>query len=483
MTTTISEPAPPEVTCGAAVFFPGGGPPTLDDLRVVERAGVRIEMLPAADGDRFAARLRHPAWGEAFVCSPRPSVAPVAADVVVAPWLTRREKERLLACRQSLLVACMPPRSDASGAQGGTDPDPVVERKRLFRFARALCGDRAAGILDAASTRYWSIAALDEELDHDAPLDPESLYLVHAITDAAETFPATPPGRPPRITWFHTHGLAEAGAFDIDILLPSRSILSCWGDPLRGFAALALDGCIEPDMDCYPLGTPGGDVAFVPADRWEREASVKERLLRQDGGDHRTQRVVICDPLAGGRGGARGAAGAARPAGTVRYSRFLANVDVGEATFSMSSLQAARAAVRARETLPRLGATLREFGPFVRETWLMLELDTEDGSGGKERLSFVLDPAEDCTGSTVRAVLIDTPRRVGSLRPGDAGRWPVERIAEWRVDTVVGPVSPRSGAAARILREERERLLPLLRAEEQRRAGRGRTGAASFGRN
>lgn len=474
MTTTITETAPTEVTCGAAVYFPGGAPPTLDDLRAAERAGVRIEMLPAADGDRFAARLRHPVWGEAFVCSPRPSVGSVAADVLVAPWLTREEKARILACRESLLVACVPPDGGALPSPQGSDPDPVVERKRLFRFARAVCGERGAGILDALSSRHWSPAALDDELEHDAPLDVEALFLVHAITDGAEGRPGSlsgaSPGQRPRITWFHTHGLAEAGAFDIDILLPSQSILGCWGDPVRGLAALALDGCIDPGMDSYPLGSPGGDVAFVPAERWEREASAKERALRQDGGDHGKRRVVVCDPLDGGRGG-RSAA--------VRYSRFLANVDVGETVFSMSTLHAARAAVRARETLPRLGATLREFGPFVRETWLMLELDTEDGSGGKERLSFVLDPDEDLSGSTVRAVLVDTPRRVGSVRPGDTGRWPVERIAEWRVDTVVGPVSPRSGAAARILREERERLLPLLRMAEQQRAGRG----AAAGRN
>ena len=67
------------------------------------------------------------------------------------------------------------------------------------------------------SELFWSPAMLDDELAHDADLDVEALYTIHASTTTAARS---------RVYWLHTHGLEALGAFDIDVLRPSPAARS-----------------------------------------------------------------------------------------------------------------------------------------------------------------------------------------------------------------------------------------------------------------
>ena len=81
------------------------------------------------------------------------------------------------------------------------------DRKRLLFWLRALMRSDGAVATDNASTMFWSEAMLEDELAHDADLDVESLYTIHAVQASADHT---------RVAWLHTHGLEELRAFDVD---------------------------------------------------------------------------------------------------------------------------------------------------------------------------------------------------------------------------------------------------------------------------
>src|SRR5207248_2514776 len=79
--------------------------------------------------------------------------------------------------------------------------------------------------------------ALDDELCHDADLDIESLYTLHAVTGDEAGDEA--------VIWLHSHGLAEIGLFDFDVLRPSEDLLGRGRDALRAVAFAILDGAVS----------------------------------------------------------------------------------------------------------------------------------------------------------------------------------------------------------------------------------------------
>ena len=113
---------------------------------------------------------------------------------------------------------------------------------------------------------------LDDELAHDADLDVEALYTIHAVYDDESADAG--------FYWLHTHGLDELGAFDIDVVRPSPLLASNAGDPLRALAFAALEGSVTPSTDCFTLGNPGGVVDLVPADDFNAAAAPEDARLR-----------------------------------------------------------------------------------------------------------------------------------------------------------------------------------------------------------
>ena len=82
---------------------------------------------------------------------------------------------------------------------------------------------------------------LDEELLHEgADLDAESLFVAHSIFDEEQR----DADGEPRAYWLHTHGLAELGTLDFDILRPSPLITTGGYDtvPRDGVLAFLEEG-------------------------------------------------------------------------------------------------------------------------------------------------------------------------------------------------------------------------------------------------
>ena len=306
------------------------------------------------------------------------------------------------------------------------------DRKRLLFWLRALMQPDGVVAIDDSSMLYWSQAMLDDELAHDADLDIESLYTIHAVQDAADST---------RVSWLHTHGLEELKAFDIDVLQPSPMFVANCGDPIRALAFAALEGAIADDVDRFPLVFPGGDVRLVPVDRFHAEASSEHSQLRDADSAHGGRRSVVCEPVGGLLGRWR-----TRPL----PSKFFSRVDRDQMVVPFSSAATALMSERARHTFSVFRALKEEFAGFDLPTVVKLGYEMEGGSPGEcEHLWFAVHQV---LGDTVDATLANAPHRVPSLTAGQRGEFELERLTDWMILSPEGPMTPRNVSASRRLR-------------------------------
>lgn len=248
----------------------------------------------------------------------------------------------------------------------------LADRKTLLRFARALMGEDGLVAVDMAAQLPWSRAALDDELAHDADLDIEALYCLHMVTpDGAEPGAGKTP-------WLHTHGLAEIGTFDMDVVDGPISFIEHGGDLLRGSAFAGLAGEVKPDTARFRYGPPDRNVRFVPVGRFMREADLCVRGHARRGRSRRPPRGPV---RAGGpqdpRLRARGAARAPDPGPAAVPGPFVA-LFTSDATALMGE--------RARATVPVLRALREALAEFQVQALVKLGYPTTEG--GHEHLWF-----------------------------------------------------------------------------------------------
>ena len=251
-------------------------------------------------------------------------------------WTTPSEPAALTA-RHSLTVRVPAARKHA-----------LHDRKILLRWLDLLLGVDGVVAVDLLSQLPWPRQALADELAHDADVDIEALYTIHLIHDGAAERPVA--------SWLHTHGLADLGAFDLDIVAPHPAFTEQCGELFRAVALQALDGTIQPDTDRFTFGHPGGDARLVPADRFMREAGAPFATFR-DAPDHVDRRAVLCEPSS------RGFLGFGRGDG-IRPLRFAQRPPPDRFVSVQSEAASELMAERARLTLGVLEARWREFAEF-----------------------------------------------------------------------------------------------------------------------
>ncbi len=224
--------------------------------------------------------LAHPGWGSASLVALPDAPASPPPFAEVEPELTVAERARLATTRTAATLFV---RSRARSREEAA--------KDQLRYARAALGQAGVGVLDSGSGRIWSPEALAEELAHDAPLDVSSLFSRHLVER---------PGGGGRL-WLHTHGLAEAGGFDLDVLDPSEDLCRADDPGLAVLAASILEGRVAELTEHYELGRPGGAIGLVPVIEFSRSATWDWALEVRDAEDphHNQDRAVVCEPLAG----------------------------------------------------------------------------------------------------------------------------------------------------------------------------------------
>jgi Protein of unknown function (DUF4026) len=413
----------------AAIHFPGTGPPAADAFLRLRDLGYTLSE-GSSDDALWMLRLDHPTFGTADLWCERNG--PLIDDFIrFAGNLSDAEKAAAMGSSSSVGLRVPAKRKQV-----------LRDRKTMLLIARDILGDDGVMVLDIGSELPWSRASLEDELAHDADLDIEALYCLHSVyNDADADLRSEPSGE---VRWLHSHGLAELGRFDIDIVAPHRAFVDACGDPIRAIATMILDGEIEPDQSQFTFGHPGGDARLVPAPRFMREAAPAMTGLR-DAEDHSDRRSVLCEPvgrrlLGMGRGD--------RPEPIHLARRPPAEQFVIYFPPATTSLMAERA----QATTGVLRALMDEFAEFEVVPVVKLGYPTPDDS--KEHLWFT---AHGFGPGTVDATLENRPFVV-DLRPGERAERPLELLTDWMLMTPAGAVTPRSMIAARRLREHAEEI-------------------------
>jgi uncharacterized protein YegJ (DUF2314 family) len=406
------------------VLYPGAIPPPLEQLSGL-RGPVTCSRITPSAAQIWAVTAVRPEWGTAEIASLRGHlpIEPVLLDYTLA--LSDEEKARAGTGHAAVTVRVPAQQQHV-----------LRDRKRLLCWLRALMQPDGVVAVDDSSTLFWSAAMLDDELAHDADLDIESLYTLHAVQD----------GRAPgRVEWLHTHGLEELGAFDVDVLEPSPLFVDNCGDPLRALAFAALEGTIAPGVDRFRLVQPNGDVRLVPADRYQAEAAPEHQKLRTPDEVHSGRRAVLCEPVGGLLGRWR-----TRPT----PSRFLSSVDSVAFVIPFSTSATDLMAERAKQTFTVFRRLKEEFDSFGLPTAVKLGYDVEGGRpNDREHLWFVVHHVFE---NKVDATVANAPHRVPGLTLGQRGEFELERLTDWMIQSPEGPMTPRNISAARRLRANRD---------------------------
>ena len=365
--------------------------------------------------------LTHPVWGEAVIGTPPDAILP-GADILHwgAPSLTVEERARALRAETSLGVRVTTPERSVLKA-----------RKYLLRWLHLLMSLDGLVAIDHDSLLFWSLTMLEDELAHDADLDVEALFAIHAVYDEDS------PDR--RVFWMHTHGLEALGAFDIDVLRPSPALAQSAGDCMRALASAALEGHISPSTTNFSLGNPGGAIDLVPADTFNGSAAPADANARTHDEDHAGRRAVVCEP--------RGLFGFLRKKPIP--SRWLERLE-DDVTFNFSREASELMAARARATLDVFKALIAEFGPGGLPNGIKISYPTASDPTGREHLWFEVHGFD---GDRVDATLLNQPFDVPSLEQNARGWHAVADVSDWLMMSPAGPMTPRNLSAARRLRE------------------------------
>ena len=408
------------------VLFPGAIPPPIDSISWP----AELTLTVSAPTHDFLWRLEaeHGQWGKAEIVALRHCEPFDAVLVDVSQSLTDAEKATA-SSGQSVL------RTRVVTSRGRV----LRDRKQLLRWLHLLMTAGGVIAIDEASWLPWSAAMLEDELLHDADLDVEAIYTLHAVTKEGAT----------TVCWLHTHGLEEVGAFDIDILEPSEMLMANVSDPVRSLACAALEGTASPGDGHYVLAHPGGHVRLVPVADFNSLASATLKALRDELPAHSGRRVVLCEPVGGLF---------ARWRKAPVPSRFLSELDTDQLVFPFSDAATVLTADRARLAVPVLRRLAAEFAEF--ELPVLAKFGYENSSGGREHLWFQCHAIED---DHAEATLLNAPFDIAELKEGDRGRHPFERLSDWQIMSPAGSMTPRNISAARLLREQGDELRSRLR--------------------
>ena len=429
-----------DVPAKGAVLFRGTMPPRAEYFAFLQKQGVTVKRKEAPDGLHWALSLRHEQWGKATLFCPRDMPAPPGEWIGFDARLSAAEKEEAAQGRSTVCLLVEPKHGNV-----------LRDRKSLLRYLRAVMADDGVAALDHLAMRFWSRDALDDELSHDADLDIDALYTLHVIGDDAGE----------RAIWLHTHGLAEIGHFDFDILEPSEDLFMGAADAIRAIAFAIVEGHVGRTTNAWELSQPGGKVRFVDVPDFMRNADSRFAEMRAGAeADHTDKRSVICEPV--------GLLGKFFGGGKPVPSKFLSQA-FEEGIVNFSNAASDLSAERARGTYSmfrRLAEELKEFEfPVIAKVGY--DVDGATDAYQREHLWFEVHALHD---DHIDGTLQNTPFHIAAMKQGQRGDHPIERLSDWTIITPAGMINPRNTAPARMIREKRGELLKMMR-EERGEAG------------
>src|SRR5262245_21574527 len=243
-----------------SVYYRGNLQPRPEEYSFLQKQGFEVSRGPEAPNAHWVLRLKHAKLGEAEVVALRDFKPPPRQVLEYTINLSEREMAEAGAAGTGVTLRVPATRNNM-----------LRDRKRFLYFLRAVMADDGVVAADHASQLFWSPAALKDETAHGADVDISALYCLHAVTPDGGGEPY----------WLHSHGLAEIGATDFDIIRPSPDFHTVGGaDPLRALAFAITEGHLAPGGGPFDLLAPKGSVRLVAAAQFDRSAPADERALR-----------------------------------------------------------------------------------------------------------------------------------------------------------------------------------------------------------
>lgn len=417
-----------------AALFPGKIPPRLDNIvEALRAAGAEPRPMEARPGSSWQVEAAHPRFGQALIVLPEEGCVPPPLLLDLAGNLTEQERQAGHRAGCSVLV-----RVQAREGQV------LRDRKRFLGWLRLVLGEHGAIASDASSLQFWSPAALDFELSHDADLDVEAIHTLHHVK----------PEDGGSGSWLHSHGLAEVGTADYDVIDPSPAVTSD-GGALRAIAFGLLEGRLTRGGEALLLmrGERGPvEVTLVDVRDFNRRAP-RIQTARRDVEDpeHNQTRGVLCEPQG------RHSLLDRRPGASLALKRFS-----GGGLIMFSDEASLLMAARARETFPFLRSAFEELAPLALPAMVKLRYETDSGSA--EHLWFEVKGLK---ATEIDATLVNDPFDIARMTSGQRGTHDLGRLSDWVILTPFGSVSPRSTTALRRVREDPVELTRLLAEARQ----------------
>jgi uncharacterized protein YegJ (DUF2314 family) len=352
-------------------------------------------------------------------------------------YLSEEEKAEAKACKTGVSLMVMSRRNHL-----------LRDRKNALFFMEAVMGDEGIVGLDHLSGRFWSREALKTETSHKADADVQSLFTIHYVTgEAAKAADADELEEAEKTGWLHTHGLADIGLFDFDILNPSSSVLQSSLDAVRAVAFAILEGTLKPGGSAKLFST-GGPIVAIPAKDFMAKAKPEWAAIREDAsGDHTESRVVLCETAPSKWFG--------RIPTQIRPSKSLTEDFPDDFLIQYSSSATELMAERARATYPIFRAYSKEFAELEIPCLVKIGYQVDGGAAeDREHLWFHVHDARE---NEVEATLVNAPFKLARMKEGDRGEHKVDNLSDWQILAGQRSITPRDMSLVKLLRAAKQK--------------------------
>lgn len=409
-----------------SVSFRGSLPPRAEDFGYLEARGFEIEPLVATPETHWQLGLRHEELGQLSLVCLRD--APPVPDVLIEHDARLNEEDKRLARL---------PHRTVSVRLGVPGENVLAERKLLLGALHEVMGADGLLAIDHLSQAFWSREALDLELLHGADVDILSLFTAHSLVGDS--------GAP---YWLHTHGLAELGFVDFDVVAVAEDFSNGW-EAMRALAFAVVEGKLSAGgASCAIVGGAPEASLVAAAEFAQLVGNDYPEWLDSLDSEHTDGHAVVCD--AAKRGWFSFFARKPQPWSVLR--RGLSD----DAPLLFSDAASTLMSERARGTWPILPALHEELTPLGCMTLAKLRFE---GASGGEHLWFEVHALSE---QGLDATLLNDPWQDLGISKGERRKHSLERLSDWSIITPAGTLSPRQLTALRPLREHRGEIEKML---------------------
>jgi len=419
---------------GGAVLFRGDLAAQPHEFAFLEQQRITTQLRNDSNTTGWTMDLTHPEWGKATLkCDPNALLPP--REVIECSFMPQADKDACISSRNSVYLT-MESKHD----------NILRDRKLLLRYLYAVMGSDGVAAIDMMSLKIWTRDDLHDELSHDADLDVEGIIGIHAITgdDDQECF------------WLHSHGLAEIGSYDFDILRPSETVRDNAWELARAVAYHLLEVSLGPSTENFPLVYPNGNVKMVEMSKFldGTTPEIRELLMSSMYDSHKEKHLVLCQPDGGFFKRLLGSK-------SIMPARFLTEDLMENPMFSFSDKASDLMRDRAQNTYQLFRSLREEFAEFDFVYLVKLGIPTDPGApSSHEHMWFAID---NLTDTEIEGELGNEPYYIKSMKEGDHSTHSIDLLSDWMIMTPVGLINPRSTAAARIVREDPEKVREMMK--------------------